>query len=236
MSATSNKLIAKTDIIFEAIVKDCNAIAVEAKKNGAVLNDINANKIYSEAYKQELSEKVNKGASDSIIATTTDITIQIDNLASLVNDLNAVTDLFDDNKLSGALIAISSINIKDNYKPAVNAICNQFKGDFASLNLLALTAKETEFKAIIYKYYLSDSDMNTHVTSIKDITGSIIDNAKQGKYQAVIIYLASLVKYLVTLSAYFNVGFGDLVKAQTDLTNMIELANEYEMRKALGLT
>ena len=156
MSVTSDKLIAKTPVIFNALVSDCNAIASETRKNGAVLDDINTNDIYSQAYKQELSEKYNKQASDSIIATLTDINTQIDNLAVIVEDINAVNDLFNDNKLTGALLAISSVDVSGNYPPVVNAICNQFKGDFASLNLLALTAKETEFKAIIYKYYLSD--------------------------------------------------------------------------------
>lgn len=236
MSVTSDKLIAKTPVIFNALASDCNAIASETRKNGAVLDDINTNDIYSQAYKQELSEKYNKQASDTIIATITDINTQIDNLAVIVEDINAVNDLFNDNKLTGALLAISSVDVSGNYPPVVNAICNQFKGDFASLQIIANTAKQPEIKAIIYKYYLSVDDMHEIVISIKDITLTMIDNAKQGKYQAVIIYLASLVKYLVTLSAYFNVGFGDLVKAQTDLTNMIELANEYEMRKALGLT
>ena len=236
MSKISDKLRAAETTIFDAIIKDCDVIAAEVKKNGTVMNDITANSTYSDEYKKELGEKYNKQASDSIIATAQDISAQFTSLGDIVHDLNTANDILDDGRLTPALYVIKGVKADETGKNAAEAIINQFIGDFASLALLATTAGDQNISKIISEHFITDIDFEAvHNDRIEGFINTINNDARAARYQSIGVTLYSFIKYLTGLAKCFDIDLNEVVNKNADLTGYLAASQEYQMRLSMGL-
>lgn len=235
MSETSKKNIETAQGCWENIVKALSGIAGNMDKCGALIKDINDNSVYSDEYKSELVEKYNKAASESVIASIFAISKELDTIKVATNEINGATDILDDGKLTGALLAIKGVKNDETGAIATRAIVSQFKGDFASLNLLAATTDAENSKAMIYKCYLSDESYDERREHTDGILDKLADNANAGKYKAVSVCLYELTTYLASFASFFDYDLAAAVNKSEKLTGYLGNATELRMREAMGL-
>lgn len=244
MSKTSEKAIKTAGAIFDNIAANLAAIAATTRANGVSIGDISANGNYSEEYKTELTEKENTKAAAEITNAAVNVNMALSELKAQTEAILNATDILDDGKLSAALLVVKGLD-ETGITP-VKALINQFKGDFASLDLLAATAGNPDIKAVIFSSSLNLNEFEGYSDNIADYTEKLINATRAGSGADpqsgarpdmfnISVIVCDLIKVISELSKFYGVDFAAICEKNAQLAAYMSAATEAKYRRALGL-